>query len=1588
MTAAVVSHAPSPLVALRDVHRGSTIVVCGCGASLNDLPLPPGATTIGVNDVGRKFDPDYLVVVNPKSQFTGDRFQYIANSRAHYLITQYPHDDLPIQHPNIIRFRLGTYGGTDFSRDDVLHYTQNSPYVALCLAVHLGATRIGLIGVDFTDNHFFARSGRHPLAARLAQIDAEYAALGRACAAREIEIVNLSSVSRLNAFPKALLMEFLAGRQPSGTAATKNLNIVSYATTPVAGVPAILARCISERTRHTARCVWATRDYGNGVRFQGDVEWGNDPTTAEAVLAASDVIIVHNGKVDPRHRRLIDGKAVVTMAHNYMWNVDDTFVRQGLPGVVVGQYQATLAEFAGWHPVPNPLPVWEDDFAPVAKPARLTICYTPSGKHERYPANHRLHWHGKGYATTMHALERLSRRYPLDLEVIRERQVSHAESLAMKRRAHVVIDECVTGSYHRNSLEGLACGCVVVNGLGRLPNIAEVFRRLAGEGEGEGAPLPFVFSDLERLEGVLETLIEQGADELARIGAANRDWVARHWDFTRQWPKFWSPILDQAVDRAETRQRKRSAGTLSRGTAMPVRAESNPRSASVSVVIPHGGRERLPHLSTTLAHLASLTAVAEIIISELGLQPEAAEVARRWRVRHVFSRCDGPFERARALNIGSGLAMSEYVLWLDNDLLLADGFVERAITEATARQLDYLIPYCDVAYLSEADSQRIVQGSAGPGDCRPVKRLRSGRDVSGGAGLVRRAFLERFGGLSEDFRGWGGEDNAWCHKVAILGRTGVSSDGKQVAHHLHHPASGALAGTPAAANNPLYPRNVDLLRQMAALSTATAFLQRYPPPPHPSCPWSGERTFVFAASADDTSVEQAERWRNALMRFYHMGIDPVLTDPETIRRVHERQIPPVDALVIFGRELRNALLARTVDESGMAPCCIAIEASEALAPEEEERLRGMGVGVARSWPTTDESDGERSRASALAEALSVQIRREERSAASVEAATVRPTTSEPLPVWLYWEGPCPQWIEACRQTVFAHATNVRFLTPEDFDVLWETDRDIDLSPLVPAHRADFIRAHLLAKLGGLWIDSDCLVMKPLAPILEALHTFDFVAHRDRQGFFPNGFMAARKGSQVAHGLYARVCQMLRSGQSRGWISLGGEPLTEIIRSTTAPVWKLPYAQVQPICWRNPDLFFIKASDDEHRSRFNENALCYMLSNTEVQKFQRAHHRADLLDESTFFRFVLSRALMNRPSSNATVVAPPSRQVPIRPPFDLVLGALHDANAEQIVFSGPPASPWPGLIHEQFGTAVHVEHVASIADLDKTGGRQWDALLSGDLQDCLDHGLDAACAVAPYVVAVGRLPEKTLGHSLRYLRPFFNQQPLRHRIGDTHAAFVYSLRDPSHLDQVADNVDTFTRHIDLNRHYGNESLSGPGSDLVQTGVLRQRLPILFADLGVRSLIDAACGDLHWFSQIPYTLDMYIGVDLLKSIVDVNRQRWSAPYRAFFQHDIRRNPLPQADLILCRDCLVHFSICDIYRSLTSFARSGSTYLLTTTFPQRQRNEDVITGDWRPINLEQSPFSFPPPVRLINEGCTEANGQYRDKSLGLWRLADLVL
>lgn len=184
----------------------------------------------------------------------------------------------------------------------------------------------------------------------------------------------------------------------------------------------------------------------------------------------------------------------------------------------------------------------------------------------------------------------------------------------------------------------------------------------------------------------------------------------------------------------------------------------------------------------------------------------------------------------------------------------------------------------------------------------------------------------------------------------------------------------------------------------------------------------------------------------------------------------------------------------------------------------------------------------------------------------------------------------------------------------------------------------------------------------------------------------------------------------------------------------------------------------------------------------------------------------------------------------------------------------------------------------------------------------------------------------------------------------------------------------------------DSVSGPGSDIHQTSAISKELPILFYNLEVKTMLDIPCGDFHWMKNVKLNSLKYTGADIVEALINKNIELHANSDNFFQKLNLIEDKLPKVDLIFCRDCLVHFSYVDIFEALNNICNSHSKYLLTTTFIDRKHNKDITTGNWRPINLELSPFLLPQPLKIINEGCTEGQGAYTDKSLGLWKISDI--
>lgn len=209
------------------------------------------------------------------------------------------------------------------------------------------------------------------------------------------------------------------------------------------------------------------------------------------------------------------------------------------------------------------------------------------------------------------------------------------------------------------------------------------------------------------------------------------------------------------------------------------------------------------------------------------------------------------------------------------------------------------------------------------------------------------------------------------------------------------------------------------------------------------------------------------------------------------------------------------------------------------------------------------------------------------------------------------------------------------------------------------------------------------------------------------------------------------------------------------------------------------------------------------------------------------------------------------------------------------------------------------------------------------------------------------------------------------------SWLLSKRDPSEI---------FSKYYQSNKWGDPDSRSGKGSNLNTTQAVREALPRMVKTLDAKSFLDLPCGDYFWMRTVDLGVSKYTGGDIVSDLIAENQKQYGRDGVNFEVINLIEGPVPRHDIVFTRDCLVHLSNAHVMDALRNIKASGSTWLITTTNPTVQSNEDIATGHWRALDLTKPPFSFGPPVHTIDESMPGVKGSRSDKSLGVWRVSEI--
>ena len=183
-----------------------------------------------------------------------------------------------------------------------------------------------------------------------------------------------------------------------------------------------------------------------------------------------------------------------------------------------------------------------------------------------------------------------------------------------------------------------------------------------------------------------------------------------------------------------------------------------------------------------------------------------------------------------------------------------------------------------------------------------------------------------------------------------------------------------------------------------------------------------------------------------------------------------------------------------------------------------------------------------------------------------------------------------------------------------------------------------------------------------------------------------------------------------------------------------------------------------------------------------------------------------------------------------------------------------------------------------------------------------------------------------------------------------------------MNNAAESLFTQFHH---NRTWAEicNTTDGPGSTLEYTTTIRQQLPALLKKWDIKSMLDASCGEFIWMREVDLSGINYIGGEIVADKIQKLSQEF--PQHTWLHLDIIEDNLPSVDMWMCRDTLFHFPHEYLKKTLQNFLRSDIKYLLTSSHPDVEANEDFSSfGDFRPNNFNIAPFNFGEPLDVIDD------------------------
>lgn len=215
-------------------------------------------------------------------------------------------------------------------------------------------------------------------------------------------------------------------------------------------------------------------------------------------------------------------------------------------------------------------------------------------------------------------------------------------------------------------------------------------------------------------------------------------------------------------------------------------------------------------------------------------------------------------------------------------------------------------------------------------------------------------------------------------------------------------------------------------------------------------------------------------------------------------------------------------------------------------------------------------------------------------------------------IFLYWIGQEYKLIGILRQLIYLHSTNGK-----GYKVILITDKNIKeyvkdipsyYDNMCPAHQADFVRVNVICEYGGIWLDSDTLVLDSLDTL------FDYIENKN--GFFIkenniilwNGIFGSKSNTPLMIEWKTEMIKILDNNQGKiNWSAIGCQLLQTMYNINPGLYHDYNIFNgldnMYPVNWNNCVTEFIDTPYENYKTILREYQPLVVLVNSVYKKLE-------------------------------------------------------------------------------------------------------------------------------------------------------------------------------------------------------------------------------------------------------------------------------------------------------------------------------------------------------------------------------------------------